>query len=506
MAIDAIVNRSSRMAIVRETVEGDPVAPGSGNDFIALQEGYEMSPQFNTLENEELTGTIAGAKAIQGLEEPSSNVSHYLRHSGVEGTEPNFGLLLEAAMGGKSIRATERDTIGGSTAGDALAAAVLKLDAGEGVEYQRGDAVLGKDSVNGYFVRNVESIATDDLSLNFNLDAAPALGVNLGKNVLYLPADEDHPSLSVWLYRGNGGDVEMMSGGKVVDISIDIPAADLINASFSVEGIKFFMNPIEIDATNDSLDFNDGGAQSITIPQKFYRDSHEMAAAVQSAMDGASSDAITVAYNDRGADAGKFTTATDGASLSVDWSSTANSLGPAMGYTADDTGSLSYVSDDEQSYSSPYTPVFDAVVDPLVAKSNEILLGGFNDFECLAASNVTVNPANEKVDLLDVCSESGKSGSLFSSRAVPIEITAYVEKHDIDKWRRFRENENTSFMYNAGRKAGGNWVAGSVVNLYAPTATISEFSIDDQDGVAVVNMTITPFSEDAQGDFYMNLL
>ena len=77
-------NRASSLAIVREVTSGTPVAPTAGTDFIALQEGFSLNPNFQTLENAEIRSSIGLSKLIQGLESPEGSFDHYLRHSGVD--------------------------------------------------------------------------------------------------------------------------------------------------------------------------------------------------------------------------------------------------------------------------------------------------------------------------------------------------------------------------------------------------------------------------------------
>src|SRR5690606_17278141 len=125
--------------------------------------------------------SIGAAAPVLGAEAPALSLNHYLRHSGVEGQEPNFGLLLEGAFGDKSVASTEYDTVANSTAGSSSARAVVKVDSGEGVNFERGHALMIKDQTNGYSIRPVFSISSDDLSLGFNLGNAPGSGVNLGK-------------------------------------------------------------------------------------------------------------------------------------------------------------------------------------------------------------------------------------------------------------------------------------------------------------------------------------
>lgn len=498
----AEVTRSTRLALIQESSEAVPVFPSSGADYLELQEGFEISPEFAELETNILSGSIGQSKTILGLEEPSLSLSHFLKHSGVEGQAPSMGILLESALGQEDVRATERDTVAGSTAGDATNPPVLNVDAGEGVEFSRGDAILLKRSP--YEIRNVKSVSGDALTLNFNLEnAAPASGVNLGKNVRYSPLDSGHPTLSAHIYSGNGGARQLMSGGRVTEATVNIPASELINMDATIDGVEYYYDPIQIVlGASDAIDFNDGAPQSAVVTAGTYKDPHDAAAALQTAMDAQSTDNITVSYSDS---TGKFTVASDGITFAVDWATTVNTLGAKFGFTADDTGATSYESDSALDFSSEFTPTYDDS-DPLVAKDNYIVLGDHADNACISAANVTFTVANEKTDILSVCASSGKEGSVFSGREVTVEIDALLERYDADKFKRFRRGETTEFMYVGGTKSGGDWEAGKCFNLYMPSATISSFQVADRDGLVSLNLTLTSFVDDGLGEVYVNFL
>lgn len=503
----AFQTKKSVMAIVEETTEGTPVAPSGASDFLALQEGFETAPGFEVLENAELTGSIGVAKPILGFESPTASVSHYLRHSGVEGQEPDYALLLEAAFGDKEVESTEYDTVGGSTAGTSSAAATIVVDTGEGAQFERGQPLLIKDATNGYSIRPVLSVSTDTLTLGFNLSSAPASGVNLGKAVLYKPG-ESHPTLSVWDYRADGAAIQLVAGARVTEMSMEANAGELVNGSFSLEGIGGYFDPIVIDATNDDMDFDDGGGEeNVSVAQKTYKDPHELASALQTAMDAATADNITVSYSDS---TGKYTIASDGGTLSLLWNSgtnTATTIGTALGFTvsADDTGATSYVGDSAIDLSAQFAPSFDDS-NPLVAKSNTVFLGDFDDNVCFSAQSVSMTLTDEKADELSLCADSGKAGSVVSGRSASITIVANLTQYEADKWRKFRENETTSFMYAFGTKSGGNWEAGKCGMLYIPTGSISSFQLTDNDGLVTLDMTLSAFVASGAGEVYLGFV
>jgi hypothetical protein len=500
-----ITTRSSVLALKVETTEGVPALPTAGTDAVALQDDLSIEPAFDELENAERRNSIGPAKTIQGAENPTVSFSHYLRSSGVEGQEPNYGDLLHAFMGAKSTTSTEYDTVSGSTV------SVINVGAGEGATFERGEGLLIKDGVNGYRVRAIDSISTDALTMGFNVPVAPASAVLLGECQLYKPATEGHPTLTASVYLGNGGAVQMVSGCRVTGLTMDFNAGELNNANYSLEGIKFYFNPIEITSSTRYLDFTDSsGAKSAVVAVKVYSDPHDLAAALQTAIRavGNSGQVFTVTYSDT---TGRFRIEVDTGTLELDWNTganTANTIGPKIGFlvAADDTGALFYVADNALNLAFPYTAAYDNI-DPTVGKNMEVMMGDATDYVCFDASAVSISGTNERAVLGSLCAESGRSGSLITSRTVEITVTARLSRYDADVWRRFREGSDTKFQVTFGQKSGGNWIPGKVGYAYSPTCSVTSFSVSDEDGLAVANIGLRCFvNSSGQGEFYIGTL
>jgi hypothetical protein len=269
--------KSSVMGVKAETTEGVYVPPSATTDYIALQPDLTITPETETLENVELTGTNAASKPIQGTESNSSSVSAYLKHSGTEGVAPETGPIFKALFGTEAVRSTERDTVAGSTT------SVISVDSGEGVEFQRGDSLLIKDGTNGWRIRPVHSVSTDALTLGFDVPVAPGTSVNLGKSVTYIPADSGHDTLSLSYYAGNGGAVSAITGARPTSYSLTMDAGQLMNGNFTFEGIKYLMNPITLASSDIYLDFtDDGGTFAAVVEAKSYKDPVELAESLNS--------------------------------------------------------------------------------------------------------------------------------------------------------------------------------------------------------------------------------
>lgn len=487
----AIQSRNSLLAVLVETTEAVPVPPSAATDYVPLQEDFTMAPEFNVLENATLTGSLGNAKTILGIEQPTASFSSYLKHSAVEGQAPETDELLHAAFGGEAVASTEYDTVAGSTT------TVINVDVGEGVNFRETQALLIKDATNGYSIRPIESISSDALTLLFAIGNAPASGVNTGKAVTYYPTDTGHQTLTIWNYVGNGGAIQMMAGSRNVDLGITIAAGELINANYSLEGVEYYFNPIEILSTDTYLDFtDDDGTFAAVITADMYKTPHDLAAALTTAMNGtATTETHSVVYSDS---TGQYTISnTTGATLSLLWNTggnAANTVGDKLGYTvsADDVGSLAYVSDNAQDYSSPYTPSFDSS-DPLVAKDNLCMIGDQDDYACFEASSLDFTMGTPKRNIESICATSGVSGSIINAREVSISVSALLNQYDVDKFQRFKENTTTRFAYIGGTKSGGNWEAGKCFCLSSKSMTISSFSLEDDDGLVTLNMDLTAF-------------
>jgi hypothetical protein len=483
--------KKSRMAIVAESTEGTPAFPSSGADFLAMQDGFSTEMGFETLENAELKSSIGKAKSISGFSIANASLSHYLRHNGVtEGVAPQSGYskLLKAAYGSEEVNGTQYTTIAGSTT------TAINVGVGVGANFAIGEGILIKHSAFAWELNVIKSIAGDVLTPLFALQNAPASGTGLGKAVSYRAADSGHPSLSLHDYRGNGGAYSLLAGMRVTSMSVEATAGELINASFELEGIKGHYNPIRIQAADAYIDFNETGPtlRAASVEVKVYRTPHELAAALAAAMNAVATDTITVTYSDS---TGKFTIASSGALLELLWNTganTANTIGDKIGFStaADDTGAVTYTSDNAQDWSSPYTPSFDSPGDPLVAKDNEIYIGTTEDNVCAGASTLGYSMETPKVDALDVCEESGKAGSIISERTVSATATLNLPKHRADLFEAMAANTSISFMYAFGVKSGGNWVPGKCGILHIKEATVTTHTLGDNDGLVTLELEI----------------
>lgn len=493
-------SRATTRAFTREVTPGEYVKPSDGAEFVPVRPGYEINNEPETLENDELLNDIGASKSAIGKEATSGSHPAYLRHSGVEGQEPQLGILYESIMGSKKIAATEYDTVSGSTA------KVIKVGTGEGAQFVQGQTVLVKSSA-GYEIRNIESISGDNLTLNFALKNVPGVGVNLGKAVTYLPASQGHPTVSVTDYLGGGFAKRASAGNTVTELSISGDAGAYAEVEFSFAGTKYFFNPIIIEATNKYLDVTDDtGTFAISVKEGVYRTPMDLAAALQVALEAANAETYTVNYSNL---TGKFTIASGSTVLSLLWNTganAANSIGSALGFSvaANDTGSTSYTSDNAQAYAQPVASEYDDV-DVIIFKNAELMIGSADDNVCICAQSVAITISKTVEDVPCICEESGVSEKIVTAREVSMEISTSMKKYDASLVDAMVNNKGVSAMLNAGPKTGGNWTPGKCFNAFLQRATVNDYK-PEGDSFIQASFTLKAYVTSTTKDIYLNFV
>ena len=489
MSFQSVNAKAGKVAIVIEDVQGEPKAIASSTDFTAIQDDISLSPNFESADNAEQKNNIMAGKSIILGEAPQGSMSHYFRSSGVVGQAPDFGALLSCAMNNPTIVSVETTVDTGATV-----SSVPLVDA---TEYEKGMLLYVKSST-GIEVRPIASKVGNVVYPAFDFENVPTLGAGVGRSVTYVPANDALPTFSIYYILPNV--TELMAGCRTTGVDITFPAKDLINASFSFEGTKFLYNPLVVDATNQSLDFDVALTEySIQLPNKYYTTPIELADAIESLMNNAGSGVLfQVTYSEEG-ERGRFKIVGDG-NFDLLWATgtnTATSIGGLIGFdtASDDTGASSYLADNQVTLDYGFTPSYDAEA-PNPGKGNLTLLGSPDKNICIDADEVTFSLANTKTDLNSLCAENGVAASIISDRSVEVQITAYLEPFEADKYQSLQNNDTVSFFHACGKKSGGQFVEGSVAYCYLSHAVINNLELSQDSGVSKVTYTISAFAPD----------
>lgn len=506
-----LASRSQKIALKEESSEGVYTAETAGGDFITPREGISVTPAMESVTSDALTGGIGSSAPFTTKEVPTASIPQHVKHSGVEGTAPDWGILLKSLLGEETVQANEHSTTTGSSAGTATARAVVNLASG-GATHNVGESILIKDPTNGYSIRPVHSISTNALTLGFNLGTAPATDLGVGKPVHYSPVNSDHPTLTMHRFQSGSasGLHEAVAGCRVTDGSFTFTANQLATCDLSIQGLKYYRNPIVVTAgTNDDIDFtDDDGTNACVVPPGVYKTPKALADAIKAAMDDVSTDTFTVTFSNT---TGKFTILSNGTTFSLLWDTgagNATSIGTTLGFlvAADDTGATTYTSDNEITYNPAAAAAPDSQ-DPLVVKKNEVVLGSFNRFVCRKASDVTLSISNTRADVDDICEDTGASGSLFTNRQVSFAITMVYEKHEVDEIDKLLNNTDTQLLLNFGSKdASGNWVPGTCISVWIPQAKLTANPISETDSYLVMSVEGTAYQSATQDDVHLTFL
>lgn len=493
----AVIKKATIMAVIKQT--DGLISPETAANFIPLREGFSLESSFEELNSDELLNDLGASKSSLGQETVAGTHPIYLKNSQVEGVAPETAIFFESALGGLTTYDTEYDVVSAETSS-------ITLDTGEGSLQAVGKALLIKDAVNGFSIRNIAAITGNKLDLNFDLSAVPAAGVNLGKPTLVYPTNTGHPEFSAWYFYGNGAAKQAAEFCRTNSISLEMPAGQFATASVGFEGTKSYWNPIEIKDTNKFVDFtDDAGTHVATLPTGFYSPL-DLAIALVDAMNLVATDTISVSYNSQ---TGKYTFSGSGTVFNLLWSTgtnAANSVGSTIYFdvTSDQTVGTSHVAG-EMNWASSITPEYDDS-DNLVIKSAELMIGDKTDNFCRAAGNVTFNIEPTTVNVDSICSDSGIAEKLPANRTITMTASLVLNKHEAALYDKFIKNATSQVMMNLGQKVNNNWVAGKCVNVYMGNATITGHPIDAGSDYLIVNLAMKGFVTTTKKDVYINFL
>ena len=525
-----VSQRRSTAAIVLKHFESMLRKPTAGSQFIALQPDFSLNPNFTTTENVELKDDIMSGKNIVTGEAPGGTLSHYFTGSGTPGVAPEYGPILQTTFGGyRAFEGDEAATIAGSTQ------AVLKFSKANAGKFHKGDGMLIKDTDNGFALRPVESVDADkgEVTLGFQLSAAPAAGINVSKYVTYFPLNDNLPVFDIWHYLGGGeSGVETIANCRTVSVNINATAKDLINATFNFEGTDYGFNEeftdrliiAESNATFRLIDTKGELGTLVTLEAKTYEDSDKepdpaaLATELQAKLRGVTGySGMTVTYR---ASTEKFTFTSASKDFYLDFFTEGGgnpSLAKILGFKQEDVSDENLVgaitSPNKifltRDYRHGLTEKYDDA-DPIIARGQRIFIGDTQDNICIDSSSVTINIGTPKSLITSICEESGNFSSLINARTATINVSAHLQDDDRRFFDKFQDGDDVKFAFMAGRKDRQDdgtfqWKAGESFIVYGSPASITNWNITSSNEVYMLDLELTCFSEgDGMGSIFVS--
>lgn len=526
----ALINtRGKTAAVILKLEEGDLQKPTKGEEYVALQADFALTPAFETIENLEIKDDIMAAKSVIGGETPSGTFSHYLTGSGTEGKIPEYHPFLFSSFGSYRNPRLESDTEDLTVAGSTTSK--IMVNNSGALTFDKGEALLIKDDVNGWSIRPVKSQDTVNKAYNlaFALENAPAAGVRVGKAITYVPQASGQPVFDVWEYFAGGNGNQNVVNCRTVSFSVSADADANINSTFGFEGTSYRLNEDFSTSFTTTTQMRDVAVQYGATPTKVtlrlattLNKATGAAAATElqtkmRALSGPTGwSSMTVAFrNDRFT----FTIPANGSAFYFDFDDSDTHAGmrkflgfssgrsPVASPSSSSAGSMTSTTfAGDRDYSSGIDAVYDSQ-DPAIARDQRLFVGDEFDNVCLDATSVSLAVNTPKTIIKSVCSPDGNFATILTSRDATLSVTALLQQDDQRFFSKFKNGDPIQFAFLGGQKRNGQWVPGNCFSLYGSEASISSFSLGEADGVYNLSLDLLCYSPgDGTGSIFLSFL
>lgn len=228
-----VTKKSQAWAIKKEVTEGTYVAPTASSDFIQVMvDAGELSKSKEVVDRNVYTGTIGKVAPRTSTSSAAGSIGVEAKPHSVQGTAPEFGLLVESALGLKRQGLAELTLLVGSTEDECVVADATSINV--------GDILLIKESGKHHVspVKEVDLI-TDTITLLIPAATPFTAGTKIAKFTTYTVAESGHPSLSVSRYLENAI-LQKAVGCKVTSMALEnFSTGQLASLKFAFEGLNF---------------------------------------------------------------------------------------------------------------------------------------------------------------------------------------------------------------------------------------------------------------------------
>lgn len=233
------VKNTTKIGLMKESSEGTYLAPSGATKYLApLADGMELNPSKELLDRNVMTGSIGRVTPRTGMKSVEGGLSTEARTSGTAGSEPQFGPLMEAALGAvRTIATTTTTKASGNTA------TILQIEDADISKFNVGDIVMTK-AAGAYHVSPITAVDSTASSANITLLVAHPSGdhadsVVVEKCVSYYTANSGHPTLSISKYI-EGTRLEYAAGCRVKTLELaNFATGQLAEFKFGFEGLSF---------------------------------------------------------------------------------------------------------------------------------------------------------------------------------------------------------------------------------------------------------------------------
>lgn len=228
--------RNTKVALEKEVTEGTLLLPTAAGSFVAVTQDSVnelVVPTKEMLERAALSATLDSEASRSGIKSVNGTIQVEYK-AGEAGAVPEYGMLVESALGATDAAVAAITTTTGNTT------SVLNVTSTTGLVV--GDIVLVKEA-GAYHVSPIKTIVTDT-SVELLVAAAVAFSdaVQFEKIQDYRTADSGHPSFSITKYSGASANYvrETGAGCKVASLALENwTTGQQPTLSFGYEGMSY---------------------------------------------------------------------------------------------------------------------------------------------------------------------------------------------------------------------------------------------------------------------------
>ena len=232
--------RENTLFVVEQDNPGVLKFPTAGTEVVATQGLPEITPEIENLDNEETLNSLLSSESTPGKETVTFSTPHYFK-AGTAGQLPQYGLYMKSALGGVHGLPSET-TI-------AVATSRTEIELADATGYIAGGALLVQSPL-GNDPRPIKSVSGNVVTLDFPLSFDPQVGQSVSGSIHYYLKNnsDDMPLLSIHNYMP--GQLKSARDVRIENMEVEFPAGERITGDFSGSGTKFYLNPIDITASN----------------------------------------------------------------------------------------------------------------------------------------------------------------------------------------------------------------------------------------------------------------
>jgi len=482
---DIALGADELLYVTEETTFGVWARPVAGDAVRVREIGFTRSQERVTRDDK--LATRSHTERITRKKSVEWNVTAYLVPSGIDpsvtATPPDAGVLLKALFGAETV------------------------NAGVDVQYtlvRNQNISLTLHRICDHFAESLTGCVPNEATISWSGTDEPTLELTgFGKEWVITASHITGEAATI-----TGTTLKIPRADDVCDVNSVVAFIsggtqyDNSGNGYHISAVTAggWPSPVINSGVNDQIDFDEGsGTLSAILTADTYVSFTQLANEIKTRMELVGSDTYTVTWD---ADTEKITISSDGTSLDIDWATGTNTAGPTLGFTADDTGALSYTADESLTTGEITTdesggweaafvsgaeiiPFFPA---PTVQGSPEnSILGGvqidgsldLNTTEGSIEYNGNMEARN------DIFGEESAIGfSVSGRREVSATMTAYLQEQyarEVKDFNRFQNQHNVVVTFGS--------TAGQIMEVHLP-----EFEFDN------VPFTV-PEQEEATVDF-----